>query len=358
MKECPRCLMTADIAKIGDTQCEYCDLHDTLEAQRNPEQIDAWLDLIQLDGIDKDYNCLIGVSGGIDSSILWYMAVKEWKLKPLVVHFDNGMDDTFAIRNIERMAKHLGTEVMYVKPREQQQYDNAVRAMLLAGTPDADITNDIYMTKMMYEVALKHRIHYIVNGHDYRTEGSTPKPWTRLDTGYLADIYRRFIGHRLPNEYRLTILDQTRYGWHGIKQVRPFYHMNISRAHYKSLLMQECNWTDYDHKHAENMYTAWAGYVLLPKKFGIDKRRVYLSALIRSHMMDKATARERLKQPVRVKRIGDYLTGIGISQQVMEEKPKPRSLYRQTNYRRYKWLVWLLVKAEILPYTFYVKYCK
>jgi hypothetical protein len=351
--------MTADIAAIGHTQCEYCDLHDQQEAAYNPEQVAAWVDAIKIDGLGKPYDCLIGVSGGFDSSWLWYLAVKHLGLRPLIMHCDNSQNESFAGRNILRMEKHLGTPVQYIYPQSQAVYDAAVKTMLLAGTPDADIVNDLYMTKQMYELARKHRIHYILNGHSFRTEGSTPKPWTRLDSGYMARLYKARTGERLPMEYRLTILDQARYGWHGIRNIRPFHHMEVDTYEAKSILKRECNWTDYDLKHGENRYTAWAGYVLLPNKFHIDKRRVYLSAQIRSGLISKVDARAKLKEPCHVKPIKDYFDHIGlIEEQVLHAPPVDRTRYRLTNYRKYRWLIWILVKAEILPYTFYVKYCR
>lgn len=374
MKECPRCLMTSDIATIPEVtiwddsfmdengrsykphteakQCEYCDLHDTLEAQRDPSKIQEWIDHMKLDGQDSSYDCLIGVSGGFDSSLLWYMAVKDWGLRPLVLHFDNRQNEPIAEANIRALEAATGIEAMWHRPKSMKTYNKAVEAMLRSGTPDADIVNDIYMTKLMYEVAAKHGIHWIINGHNYRTEGSTPKSWTKLDSGYLARIYKHFTGERLPSEYRLTILDQVRYGIKGIRNIRPYYHMNLDLGLAKKRLSR-IGWRSYGAKHAENKYTLWVGYKLLPVKFGIDKRRVYLSAQVRSGELTKAEARVELRKSVKVE-VAETL----LMAEMLAAKPVARDVYGLTNYKRYKWLIWLLVKLEVLPYTFYIKYCK
>ena len=355
--ECPRCLLTSDIARIGETQCEYCDIHDKMESERDPSQIDAWVDLMRMDGMGRHYDCLVGLSGGFDSSLMLHLAVKVWGLRPFVLHMDNGLNEPFADRNMRNMCDKLG--IVMFKVRTDAVYDQAVRAMLLSGTPDADIVNDIAMTKLMYETAMFHGIKYILNGHDYRTEGSTPRAWTQLDSTYLKDVYHRFTGRTLPSKYTLTMRDQVRYGLRGIRNIRPFYHAETDRAAMKRLLMDEYGWEDYPLKHAENIYTAWVGYKLLPLKFGIDKRRVYLSALIRSGVMTKRQAKTELRKPCEVKTPVFYLIKLMLHNTViMGDPPVPRSEYKSTNYRRWRLVVWALVKLGVLPYTFYIKYCK
>jgi tRNA(Ile)-lysidine synthase TilS/MesJ len=116
----------------------------------------------------------MGISGGIDSSTLLYTAVKYWNLKPLVIHFDNHWNAPEALHNMSQLVKLLGVDsITYTVNKEE--YDRLNDAFLWAGTPDADIPNDIAMTKLMYDTAFKYNIKYILNGHDFRTEGSTPK---------------------------------------------------------------------------------------------------------------------------------------------------------------------------------------
>ena len=169
MKECPRCLFTEDIAKISDKQCEYCDLHDDLQAKAKPEDLNTELQKIRKAGNRKKYDCIMGISGGIDSSTLLFTAIKYWGLRPLVIHLDNHWNAPEAVHNMTQLVKLLGVDsITYTVNKEE--YDRLNDAFLWAGVPDADIPNDIAMTKLMYDTAFKYNIKYILNGHDFRTE--------------------------------------------------------------------------------------------------------------------------------------------------------------------------------------------
>ncbi len=133
---------------IGPEQCEYCDLHDELELQANPHELKHIIAKIKKAGKDKKYDCIMGISGGIDSSTLLFTAVKYWNLKPLVIHFDNHWNAPEAIHNMTQLVKLLGVDsITYTVNKEE--YDRLNDAFLWAGVPDADIPNDIAMTKLM-----------------------------------------------------------------------------------------------------------------------------------------------------------------------------------------------------------------
>ena len=353
LKECPRCLFTEDIAKIGEKQCEYCDLHDQLESSSKPEQLE-----IELNKIRKQkcqYNCIIGISGGLDSSTLLYAAVKEWGLKPLVIHFDNDWNAPIAAQNMKNLIDRLDVNAMIFRV-DQHEYDNLNRAFLRAGLPDADIPNDIAMTKIIYDTAQRYGIKYILNGHDFRTEGSTPAKWTYMDAKYINSVYKAYTGIDLVNYPLLTFKDQIKYGFLGIKQVRPF-HYGFDRSTIERRMIAEMDWQSYGGKHCENVYTEFVGSKLLPEKFGIDKRRVYLSARIRSKTITRFEARELLenKPLFSMSKFGKYA-------EIIENDIKcpigSRDSYEKYNFKKYKFLIWFLVKLGTLPKTFYVKYAK
>ena len=153
MKECPRCLFTEDFATIGHKQCEYCDMHDTMQKQADPTKLFPLINQIRSSAdTDAKYDCIMGISGGLDSSTLLYTAVRYWGLKPLVIHFDNHWNAPEAEHNMKQLIKKLNVDAITFMVNKQE-YDTLNEAFLFAGLPDADIPNDIAMTKLMYQTA-------------------------------------------------------------------------------------------------------------------------------------------------------------------------------------------------------------
>lgn len=349
MKECPRCLFTEDIAKIGETQCEYCDIHDSLEKQSHPSELEN-----QLSKIRKrkgKYNCIIGISGGKDSSALLYAAVRWWDLKPLVIHFDNHWNSDIAKRNMLNLIQRLNVDsITYTV--NKMEYDMLNDAFLYAGVPDADIPNDIAMTKLMYDTADKYGIKYILNGHDFREEGSTPRGWTYMDAEYIRSVYRWYTGKELENYPLFTFKDQIMYSLKGIKNIRPFHYMPF-RTLLEKEMIDVCNWRSYGGKHAENIYTEFVGAYLLPNKFKIDKRIVYLSALVRSGKISKEDARAAFnhKESIDLSKFKD------IDFSLITTEMRTHKDFKTYDFKKYRPFIWLMYKMKIVPYTFYKKYC-
>jgi hypothetical protein len=343
---CNRCLFTSEIAKISEVngQCEYCDIHDELEKQSNIHKLPN--ELLKVSQSGDKYNCLIGISGGLDSSTLLYLAVKEWGLKPLVIHFDNNYNTTIANQNMDNLIKTLNVDAIIYRVNKKE-YDDLNTAFRYAGTPDADIPNDIAMTKLMYETADKYGIKYILNGHDFREEGSTPRQWTYMDAEYIRSVYRWMWNKELTNYPLFTFKDQIYYTLKGIKQLRPF-HYGFDRKKSENEMIKLCDWKSYGAKHCENHYTAFVGCDLLPNKFGIDKRIVYLSAKVRSNIITKDEAYKELTKALPFeKSIWKYTNEV-----------RDRSFFKRYNFKRYRPLIWVLMKLKVLPYTFFVKYAK
>jgi 7-cyano-7-deazaguanine synthase in queuosine biosynthesis len=348
--ECKRCLFTSDIARMTETQCEYCDIHDELERQAVPLDFEK-----QLSKVRKrkgKYNCIIGISGGKDSSAMLYAAVKWWNLRPLVIHFDNNWNTDIAKQNMDHLIKTLGVDAINYRVNKRE-YDILNDAFLCAGVPDADIPNDIAMTKLMYETADKYCIKYILNGHDFREEGSTPRGWTYMDAEYIRSVYEWYtMGDKLINYPLFTFKDQIIYSLKGIKQIRPFHYMT-DRTKLEDEMIEFCKWQSYGGKHAENIYTEFVGSVLLPNKFKIDKRIVYYSAMVRTGTLDKQHAKELIayKKQIDMSKFKDIDIGL-ISNLKQTHKD-----FRTYNFKKYRPLIWLMAKMKIVPYTFYKKYC-
>jgi hypothetical protein len=354
MKECPRCLFTEDFAVIGSKQCNYCDMHDALESQSDPSNLEKELAKVKKAGKGKKYDCIMGISGGLDSSTLLAAAVTYWGLRPLVIHFDNHWNAPEAKHNMDQLIKTLNVDAITFMVNKAE-YDTLNDALLAAGVPDADIPNDIAMTKLMYETADKYGIKYILNGHDFRTEGSTPASWTYMDAKYIQSIYRAHTGRELVNYPLFAFWDQIKYGLKGIKNIRPFHYIT-DRRRMEHEMKELIGWQDYGGKHCENVYTEFVGAHLLPVKFGIDKRIVYLSAQVRAGQLSKTEARKKFaeKSEFDLNKLGKRLGSI----MALSNSPKrPRTDFDKYDFKKYKAVIWLLMKFKVVPFTFYKKYC-
>lgn len=355
-QECSICLFDSTIAKIHeDGVCEYCLLQQKLRENSRLEDFPKVLEKIVKSGKDKQYDCLIGISGGEDSSVMLWLAVKYWGLRPLVIHFDNRTNRPEAENNMRVLTSHLNVNSItyFVNKKE---YEELTDAFLVAGLPDADIPNDIAMAKLMYTTARDHGIKYILNGHDFRNEGSTPKTWTVMDAKYIQSVYTSVTGKKLKNYPLYTFKDQLISALLGIKQVRPFHYSDFNRGFIVAQLVG-IGWKPYGGKHNENIYTAFVGSFLLPRKFKIDKRRVYLSAQIREMIITKTEARKILARQSNfaLSDLGDRMNHV---MNLVNRFPVgKREDYKRYNFKRYRIVLWVMAKMKILPWTFYVKYC-
>jgi hypothetical protein len=350
--KCKTCLLTDDIVTIHtDGECEFCKLHQKIVREYKPQDFNAVLKKIRK--VKGKYNCLIGISGGFDSSIMLHKAVKIWGLNPLVIHFDNHYNTPEADYNIMQLVKHLGVDfVRYFV--NKHEFDEINRAFLLAGTPDCDIPYDMVYTAFLFKAARQYKIKYILNGNNPKTEGSQPLKYSYMDAKYIQDVYNKFYGKKVTLPI-FTFKDQLYYAWKGHIQIRPFYYINIDFESEKNRLIKNYGLKDYGYKHGENIYTDFVGAYLLPGKFQIDKRIVYLSARIRSGVITKKQATEilntkrELPQPV-----------LMLAEKFSKEIKSPvrdRSEYARYNFKKYRILMWLLLKLKVIPLTFYKKYC-
>lgn len=351
---CSRCLFDDTFAVIlPDGECEYCKLSDSMIAD-GMYSWDDKLKEIKKAGKGKKYDCLIGISGGSDSSTLTYMAVKEWGLKPLLVHFDNNYNSEPAEHNMKQLIQKLNLDHIRYNVNKTE-YDNINIAFLEAGLIDNDVANDNAMAKLMMETADRYKIKYLLNGHSCFSEGSTPKLWTRIDAKYIQDVYRSHTGKELVNYPLLTVWDQIWYGLKGIKQVRPFHNQDVhaNRERCEEEMKELIGWWQYPGKHAENNFTWFVGSCLLPSKFNVDKRIVYLSARLRTGEITREQA------------IQEYSVAPSFDLDVM---PKgftehistfigDRDDYEKYDFKKYRLAFWGLMRIGAVSRTFYQKYC-
>jgi hypothetical protein len=282
-------------------------------------------------------------------------------LRPLVIHFDNGWNGSEAKQNIDVMIKGTGFDFINYS-FDFAELNRINKAFLLAGLPDADIPNDIAMHSIWNEFADKFKIKYILNGHNFRYEGSIPKGWTRMDSKYIESVCKK-QGVKIKSYPLFTIKNQIKYALKGIKSIRLLAYVHHDKAQKKKMLTDTYGWVDYGANHGENIYTEFVGKYLLPKKFGINKNIIYLSAMVRSGYLTKYEAEQKLLEvseiaPEKLAMIESKLN-INIAEIMAIPKGDRNDYdsYKET-FQRYRFLFWLGAKFGFFPYTFYTKYCK
>lgn len=302
-KTCSRCLMDTTVNGITfdeKGECTFCKIHDDLEKKyplndNSRQKLNTIISKIKNDGKNKKYDCIVGISGGRDSSYTLYTAVKHG-LKPLAVHFDNGWNSENAVRNIENLCKKLNVD-LYTHVANWEEFKDLQRSFLKASVPDAEVPTDWVIFSVLFEQASKHNIKYIIHGHSFRTEGTTPLTWTYMDGKYVNSIQHKFGQTKLKS---FPIMSLSKYLYYtffkGIKQIRMLYYLPYDEKKILQMLTDEVGWINYGGKHHESMYTGFFQSYILTRKFNIDKRKLHYSALMRSGQISKEQAQEIIKK--------------------------------------------------------------
>jgi N-acetyl sugar amidotransferase len=267
--------------------CQYCHIHDLLERQYPSEpsirerQLNQLVDAIRRDGRGKPYDCVMGVSGGRDSTYGLYLAVKLG-LRPLAVHFDNGWNTPIAVGNIKRLLETVRVDLDTVVA-DWEEFRDLQCSFLKASVPDVDIPTDVAIHSVLHRAAAREGIKYVFFCHSFRTEGITPRGWSFLDGRYIRDVQKRFGKLPLKDYRNFTLFDFAKYSYlSGIKSKTLVNYFDYDQKKVSEMLTREVGWKYYGGHHHESTYTAFIQSYLLPRKFNIDKRKTELSALIRS----------------------------------------------------------------------------
>lgn len=246
---------------------------------------------IKAKGEKKDYDCIIGVSGGTDSSYLLHLAV-ESGLRPLAVNLDNGWSSDIAVSNIKKMTQKLGVDLeTYVI--DYEEIKDLLRAYMRAGLPWIDNPTDQAIHAVLYKIASREGVKMVLIGTDFRSEGKQPTEWTYSDYKQLKHIHRKFGEVRLKTYPTLSLFQLICYGYiKRIKQVSPFVFLPYDKASAQEFLEKTYNWKYYGEHHHENLFTKWAiGYWMF-EKHGIDKRKITYSAQVLNGKLDRENALE------------------------------------------------------------------
>jgi N-acetyl sugar amidotransferase len=308
-QSCTQCVMdTTDPLITFDARgvCNHClTFFEKAKTEwfPNKEGRDRWgllVKKIQDAGKGQQYDCILGLSGGVDSSYL-ALKVKEWGLRPLVMHVDAGWNTELAVANIESIVKYCKYDI-HTHVVDWENMRDLQLAYLRAAVANQDVPQDHIFFASLYHFATKNNIRYILSGGNLATEGIFPSSWhgSAMDSINLKAIHRKY-GTRKLEQYK-TISFFESYIWYpfikGMRTVRPLNFMPYD----KSLALQELEsivgYKPYPRKHGESLFTKIFQNYYLPTKFGFDKRLLHLSSLIASKQMSRDEAIAKLEEPL------------------------------------------------------------
>jgi N-acetyl sugar amidotransferase len=264
------------------------------------QQLERLVAKMKKDGRGNQYDCVIGVSGGIDSTYVAYK-VKELGLRPLAVHVDNGWNSELAVENIEKTLNTLHID-LFTEVLDWPVFSDLQLSFLKASTPDAEIPTDHIIWSTLYKTANKFGIKYILSGMNFRTEGLLPPTWARgyFDWKYISSVQKQFGSKDISKLPHLTYRDLAYYtAVKRIKIIGILNYLDFSKQEALTILQSKLGYRPYDGKHHESVYTKFFQSYILPKKFGIDKRKAHLSCMIMgSKEITRDEALEILQAPI------------------------------------------------------------
>lgn len=304
---CERCIM--DTSAIGikfddNGICNFCrgyderariELHHD-EAGQN--KLRLLIEDIKYKGKNKKYDCIIGVSGGLDSTMVAY-TVKKFGLRPLAVHLDNGWDSELATGNIEKTLKALAID-LFTYIIDWEEFKDLQLSFLRASVANSEIPTDHAIVTLLYHTAAKYGLEYILTGGNIVSEAIMPEEWgyDSKDLRHIMAIHKRFGKAKLKTFPRMNLFNWVHYVFiKRIKYLPILHYIKYVRKDAAEFLEREIDWKDYGKKHYESIYTRFFQGYILPNKFRIDKRRAHLSTLISSGQITREDALKEMANP-------------------------------------------------------------
>lgn len=306
--QCSRCILdTNDDPSIKfDDQgvCNHCHEYDNVASQysfsdeERKRKLDEIITEIKENGKQKKYDCILGVSGGVDSTYLAYLA-KQYDLRPLVVHFDNGWNSELAVKNIENILNKLGFD-LYTYVVDWEEFKDLQLSYIKASVIDWEVPTDHGFIALLKDLSNKYNIQYVLSGHNIATEAVLPKNmrWNKLDVANIKAIHKKYGTIKLKTFPLLGFYKNLYYFFtNKAKWISLLNYVNYNKKEVKEFIQKELEWIDYGGKHYESIFTRfYQGYVL-PEKFKVDKRKAHLSNLVCSGQITREEALEEIKKP-------------------------------------------------------------
>lgn len=305
---CVRCILdTRDDPKITFNEvglCNHCLTYEIVAERRllgaqREQKLAALLERIKADGQGREYDCVVGVSGGVDSTYVAYLA-KKFDLRALVVHCDNGWNSELAVKNIENIVRCLDYD-LFTYVIDWEEFRDLQIAYLKASVVDIEALTDHAIFATLSQIASQRGIKYILSGENVVTEGVLPASWVHMksDLINIKAIHRRF--GRLPMKTFPTkgFLQGLYYEYvRGIHYIPILDYVEYIKEDAKQTITSELGWRDYGGKHYESIFTRFYQSYILPEKFGIDKRKSHLSTLICSGQISREEALLKIREPI------------------------------------------------------------
>jgi len=373
MKICSRCIYDENILGISfDDQnvCNFCHQVDKLASdyqtgrQEGERKLFKIIEDIKRKGKGKKYDCVIGVSGGTDSSFLLIKA-KEWGLRPIAVHYDNTWGTSIATENIRKVTSKLNID-LYTYVVDNKEADDIFKAFFIAGVPEFDASTDIGFVQVLRSAAAKYGVKYIFEGHSFMAEGVSPQGTNYFDGKYIESVHKKYGKLKMKTFPNLTFFQFMKWTLvYRQKFIRPLWYIDYSKPEARKILEEKTGWKYYGGHHLENRSTSFLHTVYNPQKFGIDNRNWSLSAEARSGIISRDEALKIYNTPIvpdpaLVEYVKKRLSLTDAEYEAILNGPKRShkdfKTYKKL-FERLRFLFYFLSKAELVPRSFYIKYC-
>ena len=375
---CTRCVQDTTVPGISfDDQgvCNFCHLHDSMcemfpNGDKGAAILQKHFDKIKREGKSKKYDCVVGVSGGRDSTVLLWKVVKEWGLRPLAVHFNDGFDNPVAGENMLTAVNKLGVDLITVTSDWREAKDLKI-TFLKASVPDLNLGTDIGIASSLYQMAYRENVKYILIGQSFRTEGVKPLSWSFFDGDYLRNVQNELGNLQLrgwkPEDpgFNLGMKELAYYTvFKGIKTITPMYYSDYVRSEAEKIIVKELDWVYPGAHYFDDLYHSLIKYVHRVK-FNIDLNMNSDSALVRSGQMDREAALARAHGVYQIedeKVIDLCIKRLGITRDEFESYMKlPCKTFRdyRTSYdvmRFMRFPIWVASHLNFVPKVAYDKY--
>jgi N-acetyl sugar amidotransferase len=370
-KICSRCLLDSSVTSIRFDEtgvCNFCHNHDFLmqyypDGPSGTQELERLIETIKIKGKGRAYDCIIGVSGGTDSTFVLYQAVKMG-LRPLAVHFDNGWNSDNAVTNIKNVTNKLNVDLdTYVV--EWEEFKDLQTAFLKASVPCIEAPTDVGIHGALLRAASRENVQFILGGQSFKTEGTVPREWSYLDGLYIKSVHAKYGRVPLRSFPNLTLAQIGYYIFLKRKRQVPILnYIQYDKEKAKAELREVFGWRDYGGHHYENIYSKFAFGWYLPHKFGIDKRKVSLSGPVRSGQMSRDEALRQLMTPPPVSpEIVEYTREkLNLSksefQAILQTPPHTyKDFYTSEDILKFlKKPIWTATQLKLLPPVLYQKY--
>lgn len=342
---CNSCVLDSSIKSLIFTEgkCNFCLEYSPLLDKKHKENIsNEKIENIfnKISTISKKYNCLIGVSGGVDSSYIVHLA-KSYKLRPLLLHFDNGWNSELAVSNIKKITNICNFELKtYVV--NWPEFKNIQRSFIKSGVIDIELVTDHAIFANLINTAKKNNIKYILSGTNIFTEHAMPKEWIwrKSDIRNIKSIHKKYGSIKIKSYPTMNFFDWyiAKYLNFGPKIIEPLNMINYKKNKAIEVLKSEYGWAEYEDKHFESFFTKFYQAYILKKKFNVDKRKSHLSCLIRNNEITRKEALKILSKndyPGDLERDKDYFCKkLDFSNkefdQILNTKPKNHSDFKNS----------------------------